>query len=289
MIIAAELLQQAYVDACRLDTAAFKPGNVSVYAAGHDMTVAQFHRSAAVSAPCLVAAGHSLGERIYRAIAATRAAVGCNTNLGIVLLAAPLLVAAETAGTADLRERLGEVLANTTQRDAEWVYQAIRVAAPGGLGEASQADVRDAPPVNLRAAMAIAAERDRIAYQYVTNYADVFDAGLREFHAAQARFGSPAWALVVVFAHLLAHLPDSHVERKYGAYYRSWLQVRFSGLYQFLQRSEAVERLPLLYALDAELKSLKINPGTTADLTVAVALAVNLQRLVANGIVKDVI
>ncbi|HKW53006.1 MAG TPA: triphosphoribosyl-dephospho-CoA synthase, partial [Stellaceae bacterium] len=88
-------LQQAYVDACRLELRALKPGNVHVASEGHGMTVAQFEASAVASAPYVSASGKPVGERIRDAIAATHAAVGCNTNLGIVLLAAPLLAAAE--------------------------------------------------------------------------------------------------------------------------------------------------------------------------------------------------
>ena len=91
MAISPVKLQQAYLEACESELQAFKPGNVSVHSAGHDMTVEDFRRSAGASALPLCDPALSLGGRIYRAIAETRKAVGCNTNLGIVLLAAPLL------------------------------------------------------------------------------------------------------------------------------------------------------------------------------------------------------
>src|SRR5258708_20574752 len=86
-------LRRAYLQACTMELQALKPGNVHVHAAGHGMTTADFERSAAVSVEPLTATATTVGRRIRDAVAATRAAVGSNTNLGIVLLAAPLIPA----------------------------------------------------------------------------------------------------------------------------------------------------------------------------------------------------
>lgn len=88
-------IAEAYVSACHDELRALKPGNVHDFADGHRMAVAQFETSAAASAGPLTSPGASVGERILGAIEATRAAVGVNTNLGIVLLSAPLAMAAE--------------------------------------------------------------------------------------------------------------------------------------------------------------------------------------------------
>src|SRR6185312_12959103 len=158
-------LQQAYIDACRLELRALKPGNVHVASEGHGMTVAQFEASALASAPPLAAPSKPVGERIRDAVAATHAAVGCNTNLGIVLLAAPLLATAERAGAGGLRPTLAATLADLTVADAAAAYEAIRLAGPAGLGRADAQDVQQAPTVDLRQAMTLAADRDRIARQ----------------------------------------------------------------------------------------------------------------------------
>ena len=81
---------------CRAELEALKPGNVHIHAEGHGMTVADFLRSADAAAPCIAAAGAPVGTRILRAIEATRTAVGQNTNLGIVLLCAPIAAASAT-------------------------------------------------------------------------------------------------------------------------------------------------------------------------------------------------
>ena len=71
------------------------------------------------------------------AVTATRAAVGQNTNLGILLLCAPLAMAAQAGGA--LRPALERVLAQADIADAEQVFRAIVLAAPGGLGDARRA------------------------------------------------------------------------------------------------------------------------------------------------------
>lgn len=279
--IARELLEKAYLEACESELRAFKPGNVSIHSEGHDMTVADFRYSAQVSAPFLCDPSLSLGEKIFRAIEATRETAGCNTNLGIVLLAAPLLQACLDGDPArPLRDKLREVLNRTTLEDADWVYRAIRLAAPGGLGESAQQDVAAAPRVNLLEAMKIAEGRDRIAYQYSNCYTNVFDLAIPRYHYALFRWGKEEWAIVSVFAGLLKNIPDSHIERKFGTRFTRMVTDRMALVDQALSASDRPEQLMrLLQEVDAEFKSVGINPGTTADLTVACLLAIRLESL----------
>ena len=147
---------------------------------------------------------------------ATRAAVGQNTNLGIILLAAPLVMAAEQPDP-DLRTALRRVLDQATMADAEAVFRAIRHAAPGGLGQAPRHDVHAPPTVPLSVAMAEAAHRDSIARQWATGFADVFGPGLKVYRAAGARWPDPAWAALAAYLWFLVQLPDSHIARRHGA------------------------------------------------------------------------
>ena len=93
---AQRVLERCYLQACELDVAALKPGNVRLGSPAHRMTADDFLRSARASAPVLCAAGARVGMRVWRAIEETHRVVHCNTNLGIVLLAAPLCRAAES-------------------------------------------------------------------------------------------------------------------------------------------------------------------------------------------------
>ena len=101
--------------------------------------------------------------------------VSTNTNLGIVLLLAPL---AAVPGTVDLADGIEEVLATTTIDDARLVYRAIRLAEAGGLGEVADQDIASEPTITLRAVMGLAADRDLIARQYANGFREVLGEAL---------------------------------------------------------------------------------------------------------------
>ncbi len=277
-------LIEAYQFACEIELRAFKPGNVSVYAEGHDMTVQDFRISAEQSATPISNRKYGLGERIYYAVKATRAAVGCNTNLGIILLCAPLLLAAEKADTTKgLQQALTDVLANTSIEDADWVFRAIALAAPGGLGKAETQDVAEKPDVTLTQAMRLASERDRIALQFTTNYKDVFDFLVLRYNTAFNRWGDAEWSAVAVYAALLATYPDSHIERKYGNLHTKKVMDKMALVDDKLSQTDRPEQMEsYLRKIDGEFKSAGINPGTAADFTVATVLTVQLEQLL-NG------
>jgi triphosphoribosyl-dephospho-CoA synthase len=211
----AAMVRDAFLAACELDVAALKPGNVRRGHPAHGMTAQDFIASARACAPDLCRQGASVGLRVMNAIRSTRGVVQCNTNLGIVLLAAPLCRAADMPG--ELRQEVAAQLAQLDVVDAVQVYEAIRLAQPGGLGTVREHDVAGVPTVGLREAMAAAAGRDSVARQYAEDFRDVFDLGLAQWHEALARDGDEAWAATAVFLAFLAHWPDSLIVRKAGA------------------------------------------------------------------------
>lgn len=269
----------AYRAACHLELRALKPGNVHVHADGHGMTVGQFVASADATAPIFARPGLSVGERIHAAVVATRTVAGCNTNLGILLLAAPLAQAA-LAGRGPLRDRLGQVLASLTVADAELTFRAIALAEPAGLGRVEGADVHAPARVTLLDAMREARERDMIARQYATDFADVFETGvpyLRRWLDAGAGFEQAVERLYVEF---LATVPDSHVIRKYGLERSEWLRRRASELRENTAPDRAFTLTrSRLAELDREFKYNGVNPGTTADIVVGCLLAFWLMQL----------
>lgn len=264
----AAALARVYVDACLLELRALKPGNVHRHAAGHGMTVKDFERSARVSAAPLAAPARPVGERIRNAIAATRDAVGCNTNLGIVLLAAPLMAAAEGAARGRLRDALEATLAELTVADAAAAYEAIRIAAPAGLGRSAEQDVAAPPSVDLRQAMRLAAERDRIARQYADGYRDVYEIGVARLRAARGAGVPEERATTLTYMNFLAAFPDSHLLRKHGAAVAEEVRSKAAALVAAGDYGDAA-----LLAFDGRLKKEGLNPGTSADLTVASLLA----------------
>jgi triphosphoribosyl-dephospho-CoA synthase len=275
-VIAPHFIAHAFIAACTDELAAPKPGNVHVHAGGHGMRAADFLRSAATAAPALCRPGAPLGARILDAVRATRRAVGQNTNLGILLLCAPLAMAAEGGGP--LREAVWRVIAASTRADAAATFRAIALAGPGGLGAAARYDVRRPAQVTLPVAMAEAAGRDRIAAQWAGGFADIFDIGLPAYAAARGRWPAPRWATLAVYLGFLAAFPDSHVARRHGARAATALRARagvFAGRLDAAPDPRAL--LPELLAWDAALKRRRYNPGTSADLTVATLFAARLE------------
>jgi triphosphoribosyl-dephospho-CoA synthase len=262
-MLAPDRIAELYRAACLAELDALKVGNVHNYAAGHRMEAADFARSATVSAGGLAMGGARVGARVLAGVAATREAVGQNTNLGILLLCAPL------AHAAEIGEGVGATLRNLDGRDARDVFAAIRLASPGGLGKAARYDVtaQENEPPPLLAAMAEAASRDRIAKAYVTDYDDVRSVGLPALAAARADGLDAAWTASAVHLAYLAVVPDSHVARKHGEAMAETVRREASEL---RARVKLAERpvAPML-AFDAALKERGINPGTSADFTVA--------------------
>jgi len=281
-MISPQQLSELYQQACEVELQAFKPGNVSVYAEGHDMTVADFRLSAEVSSAPLCNPNYSLGEKIFYAVKATREAVSCNTNLGIILLCAPLVQAiAIKKPDCTLRQALNQVLNATTLKDAEWVFKAITLASPGGLGSSDEQDVTEKPSVNLTEAMRFASTKDRIALQYITDYQDIFDFAILIYYNAASKWGNQGWAAVSVYSGLFSQFPDSHIERKYGSQYTEKIARTMSNLSNQLSAIENPEHcLSLLYSIDQELKAKGLNPGTMADITVATVFTVFLEDVI---------
>jgi triphosphoribosyl-dephospho-CoA synthase len=269
------VLQQAFLAACELDVTALKPGNVRAGMPAHGMSAEDLVRSAHACAPALCERAASTGQRVLEAIRRTQQVVRCNTNLGIVLLAAPLCRAAEGAG--DLRTTLVQQLERLDRQDAVLVYQAIRLARPGGMGTSDRHDLSEEPRVTLLEAMREAEARDSIARQYVQGFRDVFDLGLAHWHDALARFGDEGWAATQVYLVYLSTWPDSLIERKFGIATAQAVSARARELQSQLRSYlHAKDRDLKLLAWDQELRRAGLNPGTSADLTVATALAAKL-------------
>ena len=266
-------------DACLTEIRAFKPGNVSLASPGHGMSARDFIASADAMAAVIAVPGASVGRRILRAIEATRAIVPFNTNLGIVLLCAPIAHAVvEASGERGLRARLRLVLAALGVNDAVLAYQAIRLAEPGGLGRVERHDVAAAPSVTLLEAMREARERDSVACQYVTDYRDVFDTGIPAARRSLARWRSPELAAVNVYLEFLSRFPDSHIARKHGGEIAAAVSREAGLLVQALGRaSDPAQEMPALEEFDRQLKAKSINPGTSADMTVATLVAMELE------------
>jgi triphosphoribosyl-dephospho-CoA synthase len=274
-----DLVAAAYIEACLAELDAPKPGNVHRFAPGHRMEVEDFVRSAEASAAPIASKGARVGTRVRAAVDATLKAVGQNTNLGIILLCAPLAAAVETQDTP-LRPALARVLDGLDLSDAADVFSAIAAANPGGLGRAPRHDVNAPPTVTLREAMGDAAARDRIARQYVTTYEDIFSLGLPALAAGRRRHADARWSTLAVYLTFLATAPDTHIVRKFDMGVAEAVRREAADWRDaFAAARDPEEIADSLLDWDAALKSRGINPGTSADLTVATLFASSLTRL----------
>jgi triphosphoribosyl-dephospho-CoA synthase len=280
MTISRSALQQAVLRACELDVQSLKPGNVSLSSPGHGMSAADFLTSAKAICEPITECGISVGERIYAAIEATQRAVSCNTNLGIVLLIAPLIQATEIAHGDSLADRTQQVLNSLTLEDADWAYRAIRLAKPGGMGKGVAHDIAKPPQITMLQAMREAADRDQIARLYASGFRDLFQRNVVVWREALARWGSAERATTAVFLESLAREPDSLIARKLGNEKSEAISRDARELWQAFNSAvvwgDVSERL---VAWDAELKTQRINPGTTADITVATIFLADLQDM----------
>lgn len=251
-----------------MEATAPKPGNVHRGADFEDASYPDFIVAATLIAPLLDAAVEvPLGQTILAAIVATRLGVQTNTNLGTVLLVAPL---AKVPRTEPLAGGIREVLAQITPDDAGDIYEAIRVASPGGLGKVDQADVADAPPSDLLAAMRLAADRDLVARQYTNDFDTVLNfvrPGLAEAIESGLTLSD---AIVHVHLQTMAKFPDSLIARRRGLEVAQQAADRAASVLSAGRpRDEAYEDalgdLDFWLRCDGHLR----NPGTTADLVTA--------------------
>lgn len=273
-----EQISSAFLAACRAELDALKPGNVHRHSAGHGMDVAHFERAAEAAAGPIADPSLSVGKRILRATEASVAATGLNTNLGIVLLCAPLAKAAsETTFAIGLRRRLDMILAALDEQDATDAFAAIRIANPAGLGQVEEGDVRDNPDrLTLIKAMYLAAERDRIANAYVTAYSDIFDFALPVFQDARRLATDSDLAVTTLHMSLLAEFPDTHISRKYGAAAAEEIREEARALKAYWSPVASAKSMAPLIEFDAKMKTKSRNPGTTADFVVATLFVAGL-------------
>ena len=257
--------------ACTWEVLARKAGNVCPGREFPDLTVADFLNSAAAIAPVLeLAPTQPLGVTILRCIEATRQVVSTNTNLGIVLLLAPL---ASVPLDEPLQPGLAGVLSRTTVEDARNAYAAIRLANPGGLGSAPEQDVRDEPTLPLRDVMALAMDRDLIASQYATDFDVVRNLLIFGLAQAASKYGNLERAIIEMQLYLLFRNGDDLIRRKTGK------DVPRLTAITILNALDTPEGRQTLVNFDTFLRSDNHarNPGTTADL-IAAALFVALRE-----------
>jgi triphosphoribosyl-dephospho-CoA synthase len=265
--------------ACLMEATARKPGNVHRFRDLDDVTLMDYLLSAAAIGPVMDgAAGRRVGATVLDAVRATRRVSRTNTNLGIILLLAPL--AAVPPGE-DLRAGVEQVLTGLDHADAQLAYQAIREANPGGLGDAPEQDVKQEPTRSLHEVMALIAGWDLVARQYADGFREVFDEGVPVLRASLARTAWLETAIVGCHLHLMAKFPDALIVRKRGHAEAEESAARARRVLEAGWPETAAGRAAL-EELDAWLRAegRSRNPGTTADLVTACLFVALRERII---------
>ena len=254
--------------ACLLEVTAPKVGNVHRGADFDDLTFVDFVTSSVALGPAMeTASSVGVGAAVLSATEASLQAANSNAHLGAILLLAPL---ASVPLSVPIINGIGDVLQRLNRRDAECVYQAIRLADPGGLGEVDQMDVRGQAPDDLLAAMRAAEARDLVARQYVTEFEIVLSQAAVWIVQNMDDGCTLMESIVRTQIQLLAEYPDSLISRKCG---QEVADLATSKAQQVLQAGLARDSayLDALANLDFWMRSdgNRRNPGTTADVITA--------------------
>lgn len=271
-------LEAQVYDCFICDINALKPGNVGRHGAGYGMEYADFARSAEVVSPILCDRRLGIGRKILSSVEATRAAVHCNTNLGMILLIAPIIrVFHEHGLQRDFQGTVKSTLKSLGRREAQDIFTAIRLANPGGLGKVDRYDVNSPQDIDIYSAMEAAQDRDLVALQYVNGYREVVNPGVKCLQNHHDRRNSLEWAVVACYLMYMASFPDSHIRRKHGIETAEQVRKKTKPvLERFMSYDNPEDAREVLMIFDRELKASELNPGACADLTVASLLLFRL-------------
>ncbi|NHJ48413.1 MAG: ATP--dephospho-CoA triphosphoribosyl transferase CitG [Asgard group archaeon] len=213
-----------------------------------------------------------------------------NTNLGIILLLAPLSVAAgmtfdskfSNCNSVDLNLAVIDVMKNTTVEDAIAVSEAIALANPGGLGEAARYNVKSdsfrdeliQDNITLELLMLNCKSRDNICFELSQSYMITFHTGLPILQRTISQCNDINIATINTYLAILASFPDTLVQRKLGKELANNISDRAKTI-NSLGGALTVEGRRELEEFDIELReeTEKINPGTTADLVASTLFA----------------
>jgi len=280
-----------------LEASAHKPGNVSVVTNFEGTRFEHFLASAVAITPSFelaaergaaVAEGKStlaeigLGQLVRNCAAEVDAwQHGGNTLLGTIILILPIAAAAGMTSVGKrcnlrrLRKALKLVVESTTPADAVNLYEAIKIANPGGLGEAPELDVNDPTSearilrekVSLLQVFKIAEKYDTICSEWVNNYPVTFDMAYPYLAKKLSNRNDLNEAIIHTFLEVLANVPDTFIARKVGIEKSRKVSINARKVLDLGgMRTEFGKES--LHRFDQQLRRSNnlLNPGTTADI-----------------------
>ncbi len=261
---------------CDTEIKSLKPGNVHKYSEGHGMNLKDFLKSSLIISKCLTKNNLDLGKKILISVNEIQNKIKKNTNLGIILMLSPIATIVQEEGVIskeELLKKIKSLIKKQNIKNSIPIFKAISLTSPGGLGFSKKYDVNEPPNTNLYKAMEFAKKKDLIARQYCNGFEDIYKIGIPAYKKFYNKWGKVEWALTGVYLTFLKKFNDSHIVRNKGNKIATSIKKEAKKYYFFLKRNKNLTKIKKkLLIFDKKLKSKKINPGTTADLTVATLL-----------------
>ena len=261
---------------CDAEIKSLKPGNVHKYSEGHGMNLKDFLKSSLIISKCLTKNNLDLGKKILISVNEIQNKIKKNTNLGIILMLSPIATIVQEEGVIskeELLKKIKSLIKKQNIKNSIPIFKAISLTSPGGLGFSKKYDVNEPPNTNLYKAMEFAKKKDLIARQYCNGFEDIYKIGIPAYKKFYNKWGKVDWALTGVYLTFLKKFNDSHIVRNKGNKIATSIKKEAKKYYFFLKRNKNLTKIKKkLLIFDKKLKSKKINPGTTADLTVATLL-----------------
>ena len=261
---------------CDTEIKSLKPGNVHKYSKGHGMNIKDFLKSSLIISKCLTKNNLDLGKKILVSVNEIQNKIKKNTNLGIILMLSPIATIVQKEGVIskeELLKKIKSLIKKQNIKNSIPIFKAISLTSPGGLGFSKKYDVNEPSNTNLYKAMEFAKEKDLIARQYCNGFKDIYKIGIPAYKNFYNKWGKVDWALTGVYLTFLKKFNDSHIARNKGNKIATSIKKEAKKYYFFLKNNKSLTKIKKkLLVFDKKLKSKRINPGTTADLTVATLL-----------------
>ena len=266
-------VKMAFEYSCKLDVFSIKPGNVCLNYPAYGMNHKDFLQSSMACSDIICDKNLDIADKILESVKASIDVVGCNTNLGIILLCAPIANAIYMNKNHKFdQNNLKNLIEGINEKQTKKIYKAISIANAGAMGEKGKFDLNNSKIINFSFidAMRYASSYDYIAYQYSTNFSNIINNISKDWRNYFNFMDNDEHATTATFLKLISTTPDSLISRKYGIDKAKEVSKRLKNIadeYCSLKNPNILNNQLLL--LDSELKIQKINPGTTADVVVA--------------------
>ncbi|MBP1909919.1 triphosphoribosyl-dephospho-CoA synthase [Methanolobus bombayensis] len=271
-----------------------KPGNIDRYSDYHDTRYEHFLASASAVYPVIeeaVSCENGVGRLIYNAVSeSVRWQKGGNTHFGAFLLLVPFAMAAgeifqedETFTIQQLIESAYRIVKNTTTEDSVNFYSCFD-AAGVKVNSVDEFDLKSSAAIDelhekdmsLYKLMDIARGYDIIANEWVTGFkrcalcAELIIDGMNGLEAPKLNADINN-VTVYAFMKILSDNEDTFISTKYDTDTAAYVSGKARGIIEEMYKSgeDFNSILPLINKLDQELLEKKINPGSTADITIA--------------------